>query len=97
MLTPHHQPLLDWSGTIAAGGTAQNLFEANDSPRFYFLFQNTSDTEMRLDWGSKLATADKSILIAAGAAWEPPAGVMFHGPASVFCATTGKTFVCKTA
>ena len=85
------------SGSITEGGTAQWLFEQNERPKAYFMFQNTSDTDMYLDFSDDLATEENGILIAPGVAYEPPAGVIFDSRASVLCATTDKTFVCKTA
>ena len=96
MFTPVHHPLLNRSGSITAGGTAQNVYNKPDAPKYYLLFQNISDTDMWIDFGVA-AEADKGILVAAGLAWEPPAGIMFGGAMSVLCATTGKKFVCKTA
>ncbi len=46
----------DASGTIAAGGTAQLIVPEHKS-RSYFLFENTSDTDMYLEIGGPRATA----------------------------------------
>lgn len=96
MLTPSKTKLIDRSGSITAGGTAQDVYDHRDGPKHYFLFQNRSDTVMYIDFGID-ATSTTGIEIAAGGAWEPPAGIIFTGRLSVLCATTGKTFVCKTA
>ncbi len=87
----------DCSGDIDTGGTAQWLFNADAAPKAFFLFQNTSDTDMYLEWDDTPATSTKGLKIAAGVAWEAPTPVVFMGRASVLCATTGKTFVCKIA
>lgn len=96
MLTPPKQPLQDKSGTITTGGTAQNVYSKQDSPKYHVDFQNISDTAMWIRFG-KAAEADRGIYIPAGGYWEPPAGVMFDGPLSVLCATTGKKFLCNIA
>jgi len=96
MFTPSHCKLRNKSGTIDEGGTAQDVYAANDAPKVYLLFQNVSDTDMTIEFDTA-AVADTGILIAAGTAWEPPAGYIFSGKLSVLCATTGKKFVCKIA
>jgi len=94
MLTPAHLKLKNKSGTITEGGTSQEVWNTQDKPRYYCLFQNISDTDMTIDFGIP-AVAGKGILVTAGLAWETPAGIMFDGPLNVICATTGKAFVCK--
>jgi hypothetical protein len=96
MLTPAHIILNNKSGTITTGGTSQVVWTAQDQPRYYCLFQNVSDTDMTIEF-KKPAVAGTGILIKAGVSWEPPAGIMFEGPMSVICATTGKAFVAKIA
>ena len=96
MFTPSHCKLRNKSGTIAAGGTAQDVYSEQDAPKVYLLFQNVSDTAMTIEFDGP-AVADKGILIPAGTAWEPPSGYIFKGKLSVLCATTGKKFVCKIA
>lgn len=96
MLTPSKTVLRNKSGTITTGGTAQDVYDKRDGPKYYFLFQNISDTAMFIDFG-RTATSTSSIKLGPGEAWEPPAGVIFTGNLSVLCATTGKAFVCKLA
>ena len=96
MLTPVHQPLINRSGSITTGGTAQEVYSKQDAPKYYLLFQNISDEDMTIDFNTD-AVADQGILVPAGLAWEPPAGVIFDGKLSVLSATTGKKFICKTA
>lgn len=96
MFTPSHCKLRNKSGTITAGGTAQNVYTEQDAPKVYLVFQNISDTAMTIDFDVN-AVADTGILIPAGTSWEPPAGYIFSGRLSVLCATTGKKFVCKIA
>jgi hypothetical protein len=94
MFTPSHCKLRNKSGTIAAGGTAQDIYAANAAPRFYLLVQNVSDEDLWVDF-DRDAAANTGILIKAGTAWEPL--TLFTGRLSIFGATTGKYFVCKIA
>jgi hypothetical protein len=96
MLTTTAQTV-DRSGSIAAGGTAQDIYTAEQKPRLGFEFYNTSDTVMYLDFGT-LATTTKGIPVQAGQSYymPGPAGVIPSGRLSVLCATTGKTFVFKS-
>lgn len=100
MLTTTAQTV-DRSGSIAAGGTAQDIYSAAQKPRLGFEFFNTSDTVMYLDFGTP-ATTTKGIPVppmvddVPGCYYAPgPSGVIPAGRLSVLCATTGKTFVCK--
>ncbi len=96
-----HLPTTDRSTTIAAGGTAQDVYTADQTPKNGFEFFNTSDTVMYLDFGTA-ATTTKGIPVppmvddVPGCYYVPgPSGVVPAGRLSVLCATTGKTFVCK--
>jgi len=97
MPTISHVPATNRSGSIAAGGTAQNVYTADQQPRFGFEFYNTSDTVMYLDWDTD-ATAANGVPVPAGGSYYLPGsgGVVPKGRMSVLCATTGKTFTCKT-
>jgi hypothetical protein len=94
MTTPLIAQLVNRSGSIASGGTAQDIYAANAAPRFYLLVQNVSDEDLWVDF-DRDAAANTGILIKAGTAWEPL--TLFTGRLSIFGATTGKYFVCKTA
>jgi hypothetical protein len=78
--------------TTAAAGT-QSVMPANDS-RTYLVFQNISDTLMRIDFG-QTATEDEGIQVQPGgsvtfnAAWVPSQEVF------VRCSSTTKKFVAK--
>ncbi len=88
------------SGTITAGGTAQQLAPANENRR-YLMVQNISDTDMWInDLGT--ATADSpSIKIAPGAtvAWYDSDDVQEplvpEQAISIICATTGKKWTAR--
>ncbi len=77
----------DRSGSIATGGTAQDVASANTSRRGLD-FQNTSDTEMRVTENGTAATAATGYLVAAGGRFN----ARTNRAISVFCAITGKTF-----
>jgi hypothetical protein len=97
MLTISHVPAQNRSGSIDAGGTAQDVYTAEQQPRYGFEFYNTSDTAMYLDWDTDATAANGVPVPAGGSFYLPgPGGVVPHGRMSVLCATTGKTFTCKT-
>ena len=90
--------LVDRSGTITSGGTAQTL-AAGDRGRVFLLIQNTSDISMWVDFGVTAVAASPSIQIAAGTTLLFSPGSTFVVPSeavSIIGATTGKTFTCKT-
>ena len=94
-MKPQLFPLRNFSGTITAGGTAQNVYTPATAPKVNgVLFQNVSDTDMTIDFDQD-AVAGTGILVAAGLAYQTPEGFVFSGKLSVLCATTGKAFVCK--
>lgn len=97
MLTITHVPATNRSGSIAEGGTAQNVYTPDQQPKHGFEFYNTSDTVMYLDWDTN-ATSTNGVPVAAGGSYYLPGpnGVVPKGRMSVLCATTGKTFTCKT-
>jgi hypothetical protein len=83
--------LADISGTIAAGGAAQNAAGAN-AVRRGFSIQNQSSGDL---WFSTLAAAvqsQPSIKLSAGAYYETPPGGAGTGAISVIGATTGQAF-----
>jgi hypothetical protein len=84
---PANGAYYDRSGSIAAGGTAQQVAAANPQ-RVGLTFQNTSDTLMRLTENGTPASATSGYSVAAGVA----VNVSTADAVSVFCATTGKTF-----
>jgi hypothetical protein len=79
------------SGTIAAGGTAQNAAAANSSRRGFWI-QNNSAGDL---WISTVATAvasQPSLKIASGALYESPPGGAGTGAISIIGATTSQAF-----
>lgn len=97
MTTITHVPAINRSGSITAGGTAQDVYTAAQQPKYGFEFYNMSDTVMYLDW-DRNATSTNGVPVPAGGSYylPGPGGVIPKGRMSVLCATTGKTFICKT-
>lgn len=84
--------LTNRSGTIAAGGTAQQLMPANTARRGFKL-QNLSagDLWIRED-GSAATAAAPSIKLVSGGYYEPPPSGVTDAAVSVIGATTGQAF-----
>lgn len=79
------------SGTIAAGGTAQQLAAANSSRRGIAI-QNQSTGDLWIN-GTGTAAADQtSLRIPAGALYESPSHHVGVGAISIIGATTGQAF-----
>ena len=86
----------DRSGTITAGGTAQDVYTAEQAPKSGVFFQNLSDTSMMIAFGETASATVGRLIPANGGAYENPAAFVPSGKLSVYCATTGKRFTCKT-
>lgn len=89
-------PLHNASGSITTGGAAQTVVGANDS-RIYLLFQNISDSTMWLDFGVDAKADQPSIKLVADAVLVFEGKYCPRDAVSVFCATTGKKYVCRQA
>jgi hypothetical protein len=88
--------LTDRSGTITAGGTAQQAAAANPARR-YLVLQNVSDTVMWYNFGATAVANQPSFSLAAAARVEWSGQFIPTGLISVIGATTGKAFTCKEA
>lgn len=86
--------LADRSGTITAGGTAQQLMASNAS-RKGFSVQNVSSGDLWVRETGTAAAAQPSLKLAPGAYFETPAGYGSVGAVSVFGATTGQAFCAR--
>lgn len=86
--------ITDYSGSITAGGTPQDVYSADQQPEEALEFYNTSESVMYLDW-DKLATTEKGIPVYPGMGWVSTPSLMPKGRLNVLCATTGAPFVCK--
>ncbi len=87
----------DRSGTIAAGGAAQQAAAANPA-RVYLCIENLSTTEdLWFDLTATAVISQPSIRLAPGAAWENPSHFRPTGAVSVIAATTAHAFAAKEA
>lgn len=88
---------VDRSGTITLGGTAQQLLPA-DPARNGFYVQNVSTGDLYVNVNATasatVSTNNGSIKLGSGAYWEHPCSA--NAAVSIFGATTGQAFVCKT-
>lgn len=75
-------------GTITLGGTSQVIQAA--TLRSFVEVQNTSDTEMYLNFGAVATTGHIQIL--PGLSWYNIPNHCPQGSLNLLCATTGKTF-----
>lgn len=86
------RPYKDASGSITTGGVAQDVSVVNPE-RKSLEFQNTSDTNMRLNFGP-VASATVGFLILPNLFYTQTEAVATDR-VSVFCTVTGKTYTCK--
>lgn len=85
--------LADLSGVVASGGTAQELVAANPS-RVYLLFQNTSTSDLWIDFGTDAVGSQPSIQLVSGASFESSVFVSTQS-VSVYGGTTGQAYTAK--
>jgi hypothetical protein len=78
------------NSTIAVGGTSQVAAIANPL-RNYIEIQNTSDTDMWINF-SNAAGTNVGFKLVAGAAYTTPANTTDTRTLNVFCTVTGKTY-----
>lgn len=83
--------LADISGTITAGGTAQDIAEPNEG-RNGFWIQNLGASPLYFDFFQDAIAGQPSFKLDAGALYEAPASGCPAGRISVICATTGQQF-----
>lgn len=91
--------LIDGSGTITAGATAQQVFTQNTG-RQYLLIQNISTGDLWVNFGVTAVQLQPSIKLVAGASVEfssAGTGVVPTALVSIIGATTGQAFVAKQA
>lgn len=91
--TPAPSTLVDRSGSITAGGTAQALAAANSARRGWRL-QNTSNGDLWFnDTGGTASVGGAACFkVAAGGYYETPNGGASQTAISIYGATTGQTF-----
>ena len=91
--------LVDGSGSIATGGTAQQVFAGNTG-RQYLLIQNVSSGDLWVNFGTAAVASQPSIKIVANGSVEFSAGgtgVVPTGTVSIIGATLGQAFTAKQA
>lgn len=85
---------IDRSGTITAGGTAQQIM-APSSVRRGLLIQNVSAGDLWFNIGATAVASQPSIKLAAGQAYETADGCTPSGHVSIIGASTSAEFVAK--
>lgn len=94
-IRPSQGTLTDRSGTITAGGTAQQVMAANSS-RKYLLIQNGSDTAMWFNFTTTAVQDSPSFFLAAnGGSFVMEGSYVSTEAISIICATTGKKWTAK--
>lgn len=88
--------LVDLSGTITTGGTAQQLVGQELASRRYLLLQNVSAGDLWVNFDVTAILGQPSIRLLSGDTVEWDYFVP-QGAISVIGATTGQPFVCKEA
>lgn len=86
--------LTDRSGTIAAGGTSQQLAAANTSRKYIFI-QNTSTGNLYVNFGSAASVTVGSILIPANSSFVMEQGYISTQVINIIGATTSQTYIAK--
>jgi|GEM_PF-1991001 len=81
----------DRSGTITAGGTAQQMAAANASRKGYFI-QNNSTSDLWINSVTTAVLSQPSIKLPAGALYEAPANGVPVTAISIIGATTAQAF-----
>lgn len=79
------------SGTVTAGGTAQNAAAANAN-RQGFWIQNLSSGDLWINTLATAAAAQPALKLTAGTYYEAPLGGAGTGAISIYGATTGQAF-----
>jgi hypothetical protein len=94
VLKGSNTPVVDISGTITLGGTAQTISTANPG-RTGYLIRNNSAVSL---WVSDLTTAvqsQPSLEIKAGELWETPLNYKPIGAISIIGSTTSQAFTAR--
>jgi hypothetical protein len=88
--------LINRSGTITTGGTAQTLMAA-DTTRNGFSVQNLSTGDLWInELGGTAAASQPAIKITSGSLYETPRGMPCEYAVSIFGATTGQAFMSRS-
>ena len=84
--------MVDRSGTITLGGTAQQLMAANPNRKGYFIQNNSAGVLWFNELGATAVQAAPSISIAAGALYQSPSPGASALAISIIGATTAQAF-----
>lgn len=79
------------SGTITAGGTAQDIADSNEN-RSGFWMQNLGSSAIWFNFGVTAVASQPSFRLDPGAFYETPPNGCPTGRVSIICATTGQQF-----
>lgn len=93
---PTQGALTDRSGTIAVGGTSQEMAAANAARRYLFV-ENVSAADLWIDFGSDAEASQPSILIPTRAAFVMEGSFISTQAVNIIGATTGQAFTAKEA
>lgn len=93
LISPSTNTLVDHSGTITTGGTAQTLSAAKS--RKYLFIQNLSVSNLYINFTSAASASTGSILLVPGASFVQEGSFVSSELISVFGATTGQAFTAK--
>lgn len=84
----------DRSGTITAGAASQEVMAAN-AARQYLFFQNVSDEDQWINFGTAAVANQPSIKVTPGGSFVMESGFINTGALNVIGTTTGKAFTAK--
>lgn len=87
-------PVTDRSGSIAEGGTSQQVMAANPA-RSYLLIVNQSTAVMWIDFGSAAVAGQPSVRLRADDTFVMEAGFVATDAVHVLCSDTGAEYVAK--
>ncbi len=92
----HNGRVTDRSGTIATGGTQQNVMPAN-AKRAYLFIQNVSSGDLWIDLTVPAVSASPSIRLPAGAVYSCESGFIPTDAINIIGATLGQAYSAKEA
>lgn len=87
--------LTDRSGTVTAGGTAQQLMAANASRNGWSLYNSSTSNLWINDVGGTALVQGSSFMVSPNSLYESPKNGSSVGAISIYGATTGQTFAAR--
>lgn len=91
---PTDGTLVDRSGTITAGGTAQTLAAVNSTRRYLFI-QNVSTSDLWINFTTAAAQTQPSFKLIPNSSFVMEGAFITSEAVSIIGATTGQAFVSK--